>query len=174
MVLPTIRKRLSNCCICVVGVLQVVVKKKTKKEKSRTGRNTTPTQALTPIVLLCFGKKWTCLDVVGPSQPLKGGKLFLNYFISLTGAQTNLREKRRFRLLFLREKTDEAWCILTSKDESATHGSSSGIKEPIAERSKRDKSRDVKKKCQVFASEWAKYQNWYRGIREESELKAIG
>ena len=79
-----------------------------KKEKSRTGRNTTPTQALTPIVLLCFGKKWTCLDVVGPSQPLKGGKLFLNYFISLTGAQTNLREKRRFRLLFLREKTDEA------------------------------------------------------------------
>ena len=84
-----------------------------------------------------------------------------------------VREKWRFRLLFLEEKTDEAWCT-TNKDESATHGLSLGIKEHIVEGNKKDKSRDVKNKCQVFVSEWAKYKNWYRGIREESELKATG
>ena len=69
-----------------------------------------------------------------------------------------VREKRRFRLLFLKGKTDEAGRI-TNKDESATHGLSLGIKEHVVEGNKRDKSRDVKNKCQVFVSEWAKHQN---------------
>ena len=176
MVLRTIRKRLSNYCICVVGVLRVVVKKKKKKN-----HGLEETQLLSRLWLLscfCALAKMDLLRRRGAEpNTLRLTYCFLNRATILSASlvpKKIAREKRRVRLLFLKGKTDEAWRI-TNKDESATHGLSLGIKEHIVEGSKKDKSKDVKNKCQVFVWEWAKYQNcWYRGIIEESELKATG
>ena len=175
MVLRTIRKRLSNYCICVVGVLRVVVLKKRKITDWKKHNSYPGSDSYRAFVL------WPKMDLLrrrgAEPNTLRLTYCFLNRVTILSASlvpKKFVREKWRFRLLFLEEKTDEAWCT-TNKDESATHGLSLGIKEHIVEGNKKDKSRDVKNKCQVFVSEWAKHQNcWYRGIIEESELKAIG